>query len=268
MKLVETGSVAIEDIEIGRRLRVVDENWAHGLAEIIRNTGLQNPIQIMMVGNRLRLVAGAHRLAAYVLNGQSFIPAMVYEPETDDVETEIRLHEIVENIGRRELSALDRAAHIAELKITYTKLYGETRGGDQKSKKSKVQQLHFWSIGEDVAAKMGLSRRTIFADAELFKGLSPASRKAVSGTYLANNRAQLAVLSKQPHDDQKALLKILLAEEPKASNMAAAMALHHNKVDLSTPDEKAFAKFVKLFNSASQKAQGQMQLYVNKALAK
>jgi ParB family transcriptional regulator, chromosome partitioning protein len=265
MKLIETGSFPIADIEIGSRLRIVDEIWVKGLAEIIRQTGLQNPIQIMKVGNSYRLVAGAHRLAAFILNGESFIPAMVYEPETDDPETEIRLHEIVENVGRRELSALDRAAHIAELQVTYIKLYGDARGGDRKSEKSKRQSLPLWSLSDEISSKMGLSERTVRADAELFRGLSIASRKAVVGTYLADNRAQLAALSKQPQDDQKALLKILLAKEPQATSMAAAMALHFNKVDLSTPDELVFAKFVKLWTSASEKARKEIRLYVESA---
>jgi ParB family transcriptional regulator, chromosome partitioning protein len=265
MIILETGSFPIADIEIGARLRTVDVAWAQGLAEIIRDTGLQNPIQIMKIGNTHRLVAGAHRLAAYVLNGEHFIPAVVNEPETDDPESEIRLQEIVENIGRRELSALDRAAHIAELKTTYLKLYGETRGAKNKGITANIA---VFNLGPEISTKMGLSERTVRADAALFEGLSPASRKAVVGTYLADNRAQLASLSKQPAEDQKALLKILLAKEPKATSMAAAMALHHNKVDLSTPDEKAFAKFVKLWTGASKNAQKQMRLYIEKAHAK
>jgi ParB family transcriptional regulator, chromosome partitioning protein len=268
MKLVETGSFPISDIEIGTRLRVVDEVWAQGLADIIAQTGLQNPIQIMKVDNTHRLVAGAHRLAAYILNGQDHVPAMVYEPETDDVETEIREQEIVENVGRRELSALDRAAHIAELRAIHAKRHGDSRGGDRKGEKSKRQSLPFWSLSEEISAKMGLSERTVRADAELFQGLSEASRKAVVNSYLADNRAQLAVLSKQPPADQKALLKILLAEEPKATSMAAALALHHNKVDLSTPDEKTFASFVKLWSKASGKARKQFVIYIEAQGAK
>ncbi len=265
MKLVEHGSVLIVDIEVADRLRSIDVDWVKGLAETIKVSGLQNPIELALVGNKLRLVSGAHRLAAFQLLGLPSIPARVVEAETDQPALEMRMDEIVENIARRELSALDRAAHVAELKQIYVKLHGETRGGDRKTEKSKRQTLPFWSLSDEVSTKMGLSERTVRADAELFAGLSPASRKAVVGTFLADNRAQLATLAKQPHDDQKALLKILLAAEPKASTMGQALALHHNKVDLSTPDEKTFAAFVKLWGRASKHGRKQIRLYIEQA---
>jgi ParB family transcriptional regulator, chromosome partitioning protein len=262
MKFLEHGSVVIADIEVGNRLRAVDEDVAQGLAAILKTEVLQHPIQLMQVGNRLRLGPGGHRLRAFQILGRDSIPAIVWEAETNDPEAELRMMEITENIGRRELSAIDRAAHIAELRLIFVKLRGETRGGDRKSESAKRQSFPFWSLTDEVSGKMKLSERTVRADAELYNGLSPATRKAVVGTFLADNRAQLASLAKQPHEDQKALLKILLAAEPKASTMGKALALHHNKVDLSTPDEKAFAAFVKLWGRASKQAQKQMRLYI------
>jgi ParB family transcriptional regulator, chromosome partitioning protein len=271
MKLVENGSVIIADIEVGNRLRSIDQDWVEGLAETIKTSGLQNPIELVRIGNSLRLVSGAHRLAAFKHLNLASIPARIVEPETEHPELEIRMDEIVENIGRRELSALDRATHVAELKSIYVKLHGETRGAGSHAKnknKSITANIAVFNLSPEVSTKMGLSERTIRADAALFDGLSAASRKAVVGTYLAENRAQLASLSKQPHDDQKALLKILLAAEPKASTMTQALALHFNKVDTQNPDEKAFASFVKLWGKASKHARKQIVLYIEKARAK
>ncbi len=200
MKLVETGSVFITDIDVGSRLRAVDEDVAQGLAAIIKDSVLLHPISLLRVGNRLRLGPGGHRLRAFQILEREAIPAFIWESEADDPDAEIRMLEITENIGRRELSALDRAAHVAELKTIYVKLHGETRGGDRKSEKSKRQTLPFWSLSDEVSTKMGLSERTVRADAALFDGLTPASRKAVIGTALADNRAQLVVLSKQSLD--------------------------------------------------------------------
>ena len=255
MKLVETGSFPIADIDIGERVRGVDVQWAEGLAKLIEQTGLQHPVQIMRVGNQFRLISGAHRVKAFEILGRTDIPAMVYEPSTDQPEAEIRLQEIVENVARRELSALDRAAHIAELKETYQKLYGETRGaGSHEKNKNKgiSAKVALFSLGDEVASKMGLSKRTIFADAELFSKLSAATRKALAQTPFADSRSQLVALAKLNADDQKALLKLILGENPKAGTVGEALAQHFNKIDTKNPDEIAMAKFKKLWAVASK----------------
>lgn len=264
MALIETGSFPVDEIEVGERLRRVDQSFVEGLAKIIEATGLQHPIDIMRIGNGYRLAAGAHRLAAFKLLGRSHIPAHVSAPETDQPELEIRLREISENIGRRELSAMDRAAHVAELKRVFMELYGDPRGGDRKGEGSKVQTLHFWSMDEDIAAKVGLSRRTVFADIELFSGLSAATRQRLAGHALADNRAQLVALSRLDAGQQQQVLDLLLAAEPQASTVNAALCIIDNKVDPKDPDTEAWAKFLKLWARASKKMRRQIADYVNK----
>lgn len=262
MRLIETGSFPIIDIQVVDRLRMVDERQAQGLAEIIKATGLKHPIEIVRIGNEHRLVSGAHRLAAAKILGWSDIPARVVEPETDKPELEIRMSEIAENIGRRDLSPLDRAAHVAELKHIFLRLNGETRGGDRKSEKSKRQQLPFWSLSDDLATKMQLSERTVRADVALFDGLSPATRKRIALLPIASNRAQLVQLAKHEPAIQKAVLDLLLAEKPKAANVNQALSLHLNKIDLTKPMENTMARFQRLWASASVEARAQIALYV------
>jgi ParB family chromosome partitioning protein len=267
MRLIETGSFPIADIDVGSRLRAVDALWADGLAKVIEQTGLQNPIQIMQVGNSFRLVAGAHRLAAFKRLGRQFIPANVYGPETDQPETEMRLQEIVENVARRELSPLDRAAHIAELKASLHRLYGEKRGGDRKTARSKVQTLQFWSLGADVAARMGLSERTIFADAALHEALPARVRDRLSQPqlrWLAENRAQLVQLSREKAEDQMAVLDLLEGGEAAPDSVPAALALHFNKVDVKNPEEAAMAAFIKLWSRATPKVRKRIRAYIER----
>ena len=66
MKLDEHGSFPVADIEVGTRLRLIDEEFAQGLAAIIKVEGLRNPVEVMRVDNRFVLIAGAHRLRACV----------------------------------------------------------------------------------------------------------------------------------------------------------------------------------------------------------
>lgn len=257
MKLVETGSFPIADIEIGNRLRNIDEDWAKGLAATIEATGLQNPVQLLKVGNLFRLVAGAHRLRAFQILGRADIPAAIHEPQTDRPELELRESEIIENIGRRELSALDRAAHIAELATIQKELSGERRGGDRKSEKSKVQQLQFWSLGEEVASKMGLSQRTIFADLELYSGLSADTRRRVAGTWLADARNQLRELARLDADKQDAALNLILGEEPKARKVSDALCIIEKRPKARTDNEKIYRDLTKLWLSAPKKVKTQ-----------
>ncbi len=205
---------------------------------MIAETGLQHPIQVLKTGNSTRLVAGAHRLRAFPILGRADIPAMVYEPETDKPELELRLAEIVENVGRRELSAIDRAASIVELQRVYRDLHGERRGGDRKSGKSKAQSLHFWSIGDNIAAKMNLSKRTIFAAAEMYEGLSPASRARVAGSPYAENHVQLRDLSKLDASQQAKALDLMLGEAPKAKRVADALAIIEKRPKAKTDHDK------------------------------
>ena len=98
----------IDKIIIRKRHRKVNTAKVAELAESIKQIGLINPISL----NRNTLLAGAHRLAAYKLLGENRIP---YSPcginGDEDTNT---LIEIDENLFRNELSAAEKAQHIAE----------------------------------------------------------------------------------------------------------------------------------------------------------
>ena len=252
MKLVETGSFPIAAIEVGQRLRGIDEGWAKGLAATIEATGLQNPVQLLKVGDAHRLVAGAHRLRAFQLLGRDEIPAAIYETETDQPELELRRSEIVENIARRELSALDRAAHVAELAAIEKELAGETRG-----RKKKEETVSFFSISDEVASKMGLSDRTIRADLELYKGLSAATRKRVAGTFLADARNQLRDLARLDADRQHQALDLMLGEEPQAKKVSDALCIIEKRPKAKTDNDKLLRDLTKRWLSAPKKVKTQ-----------
>lgn len=262
MRLIESGSFPIADIQVGNRLRTVDKEWVNAFAATLNSpTDLQHPIILVKVGNEHRLAAGGHRLAAFTLKGWDDIPAKIMEPETDQPDLEIRQAEIMENLGRRELSPLDRATHVFELHDIWQKLHGEKRGRPSKEKSANVA---LFDLGDELGDKLGLSRRTVFADVALFSGLSSASRKRITGTWLADNRAQLVVLSKEKPEDQKAVLDLLFKDEEPCANVSAALARHHNKVDVTDPDEAAFAKFVKLWAGASKKVRRNIKAHIEK----
>jgi ParB family chromosome partitioning protein len=273
MKLLEQGSFPIAEIEIGQRLRPVDPDWVAVLAEMIKAAGLQHPIEIARVGNRHVLVAGAHRVAAYKLLGLNDIPARVMLPETDKPQSEIRFDEIVENIGRRDLAALDRAGHLAELHDLWLELYPERgRGGDRKSakfkEKSKVQSLHsrlvadtahVFNLTKEVRARTGFSRRTFFAALQMWNGLTAHSRTRLRGTKFADNHAQLALLAQKAASEQNAVLDLLLGKEPKAATVADAILIIEKRPKPKGA-EKLYSKFQKAWLDADAPTRRKMLL--------
>ena len=104
----------LDQIEVSSdRAKDFDPVWAEALAAIIAQQGLQHPIRVRLVGERYRLVAGRTRLEAYRLLNLPEIAATLSDAATDDA---ARLEEVMENLGRAELIALDRCHHLFDLK--------------------------------------------------------------------------------------------------------------------------------------------------------
>ncbi|MBK1868289.1 ParB N-terminal domain-containing protein [Aestuariivirga sp. YIM B02566] len=273
MKLVEVRLFPIEDIEVGDRIREVNDAKAAVMAETIKKNGLLQPIEIVKRGNKHVLVFGAHRLAAHKLLGMEEISARVVECETDKPDLEIRLRECVENVGREELTALDRAGHLAELKRVYEELYPDSRRGVAGAKKKHDAATPIFGVADEIASKAGLSKQTFFAAVAVWNGLAPETRKAVTGTWLADNGAQLAQLAKVEQKKQGRVLSLVLpakeGEKPKAASISDAVSIIDNKVDPKSADEAAFAALVKAWHKAPHKAQRQFVEYLrqHKALS-
>jgi len=114
------GSVLISDIIIGEKRREVKSDYVQKLADSIKQVGLINPITIAPDN---RLIAGYHRLQAFIQLGETRIPAVILNLS----ELEARLAEIDENLIRNEGSALERGEWLLERKRIYEELYPETK---------------------------------------------------------------------------------------------------------------------------------------------
>ena len=266
MNVIEAASFPIAEIVVGDRLRDVDMDHAAVIASTIETSGLQHHIILRRKGNHIVLVAGAHRLAAYKLLGRDDIPAHLVEaPEGVDTEAYFREMEVVENVARNDLSALDRAVHLGEwLKLAEAKGLKYGKGGDRKSHKvlTDDQKKTFPLIG-DLAEQMRVSRRSINQYLALYKDLSPAAIAKLKGGDLADNFTELRKLAAEPADKQLAILQRMDGENP-ALNIAAAISLEYNEIDISTPDEKTFARLAKLWAGASSKVRKQFKAHIEK----
>ncbi len=225
------------------RARAFDEATAEALAVILKAQGLMHPIRVRRSGERYALIAGMHRLGAFRLNGETEIPATVSSAATAEA---ARLEEVMENLGRGELIALDRCHHLYELKRAWLELHPEAAaGGDRKS--IKAQSLRFDPEGPQilgfavaVAEKLGLGVRTIEGSVKIWTDLTPASRLRLVGTDLARKQTELKALSEQKPAMQAKILELIGdADHPDIQNVAGAVAYLERGVEIS-PAEKQF----------------------------
>lgn len=202
--------IAISQIAIpDDRARGLDPAWVEGLAAIIEAEGLIQPIAVRVDGEAFELIAGCHRLSACKALRWETIPAVIYPADfrnTDLIET-------LENLARRELTALDRAKHLVRFKAAYEAKHGAIeRGGDRTSASAKDQSpdIGLWSFHEAVSARTNLSRSSIFAYVAVWNSLLPDSYQRLSALEeIASNFSQLKLLSEQNHDRQDEALGLI-----------------------------------------------------------
>ncbi|WP_028710384.1 ParB/RepB/Spo0J family partition protein [Paracoccus pantotrophus] len=230
---MEILELPLASIEVGSdRARDLDPDWAEGLAGSIQQQGLMQPIIVRRHGDGYRLVAGLHRLEAVRLLGHEVIEARVTEAASDD---SAKLTEVMENLARHELIALDRCHHLYDLKQVWERMYPETKkGGDLATKAAmaaKRQSLPFgenapeiFGFSEAVAEKIGLSARTIRLAVKIWSGLYPPVRQRLRGTDLARKQTELKALSELPkHVQVKVLDAIENPELLDVGNVAQAL---------------------------------------------
>lgn len=214
--------IAIKQITIPEnRARELNEHWVEALAGMIEQSGLINPISVIADGNAYRLVSGHHRLAAFITLERDHIPARLSQASN---EHEARLEEVIENIGRNELNALDRAQHLFELDQAYKALHPELeKGGDKQTSLTIEDRSAIFALRSEILDQIGLSRRSFFNAVAIWKGLSESSKATIQGTWLADHQAGLQQLATQKPAMQKKICGVLFSTPPKATNVADAM---------------------------------------------
>jgi len=229
--------IALDLIDVpGARARAFDPVWAEALAAIIGSQGLLNPVTLRADGARFRLVAGLHRLEAVRALGWDAIPARLSQATTDDA---ARLEEVMENLGRFDLIALDRCQHLWELKQVWERMYPQAKHGGARAGAGrppangeiKRQTLPLSTDGPEIfgfskatAEKIGLSERAIRMSVTIWTRLYPPLRRRLQGTALAGKQTELKALSELKVNAQVRVVDLILgAEHPGIGNVAQAL---------------------------------------------
>lgn len=250
----ETVLLPVDSIDIGDRLRVVDDDYAQLLASSIEDVGLMQPIEVgkKTAKGRYALIAGAHRLTAFRRLGLAEIPAVVVTAS----KLQAQLREIDENLMRRELTPLDRATFLAKRKEVYEALHPETaHGGDRKSDQVAKSGDLISRFTAEIAAKLDLSERSVQRAIQRFSRIAPDVRDRIATTWLARKGAMLDAIAAQEPALQRAIVAQLLAAEGAPKTVAAALERIHGAA--AAPKAGGEASLFKAWRKAKAKERGE-----------
>lgn len=159
----------INKIKIDVRLWEVEQEHIDPIVTSIKQVGLINPITVLEDNGEYTLVAGEHRLRAYIQLGNEMIPANVFPREYDDIELDKAkcvIREVDENLTRRSSDAYEEGYMLYQRKIAYEKLYSRSTEDNMRRMNSNIIQGVIEeeppkSFIKDTAEKTGLDQSTI-----------------------------------------------------------------------------------------------------------
>lgn len=234
------------------RLRETSTDRVETLSKDIEANGLLQPIGLVEESNgRFVLMFGAHRLAAFQRLMRDEIDARV-TPAAWIKAQERRVIEIMENLNREQLTKLQRAESLADLKRVYEELHPETKKGVAGGKARQGAASEIFSFAKEAAARTGLDKRSIEVAVQIVRNLGEDTKTRVRGTWLADHQAGLKLLSGQTADMQEKVCDLLFATPPEASNVAEAIILAEGR-RLPSAADKLFASVQNSFGNLSDK---------------
>ena len=210
--------VRIADIIIGEDRREVSEEHVASLVASMAEVGQLQPISVT---TEMRLVFGAHRIAAAKELGWEEIDAIVKSYSTMQADMAM----IDENLVRNELSAMERAEAVSKRKALYVQLHPETKHGGNPGKAGggKVARAaEVASFVDDTAKKTGMAARTIRQDAQIVKKLPKELRDRIRRSELAKNQSELLKLCRLKSQDEQREVAVMVLDG-KAKNVDDAM---------------------------------------------
>lgn len=244
------------EIDASGRLRPINLGWAAALGRIMLEEGQLAPIWVCRQRGPMpwKLVAGGHRHAAASIY-LDLNPLKAIEVEASELSR--RQAEVAENLHRRDLAPLDRAAFVAEMHDVLRARAGlgamspqaiaanarwkkdlSNAAGDASEIVSRA-----YGFTTDIAEQFGFSKRSIELDLMLARRLSPAVRDRLRGHRVSGNATQLRALAKLDGPEQAAVVERLLGG---AKSVAEAVALLRNR-EKASPEDRRLSAFIGTF---------------------
>lgn len=245
--------VDIDQIDPRGGLRPLNQAWVEALAALMARDGQDDPIEIYRTkGGGFGTTAGRHRLAAATLLGWKQIDADIQDRNALDRQA----REIGENLFRQELSPLDRAAFVAkQIEIeraragiaedaTPQSVAAQARWSDRlkaDASDASANIAHAYRFTDQVAETLRLSKRSIYLDLELHRGLNPDVAATIRTTAVADNASQLRALARMSDADQRLVAGLIVEGTAKGVSDAAATL---KQTPVKSPVQKAWSAIV------------------------
>ena len=188
----------VDDIAIPEGHRDVDPAVVEALAASMQRVGLFSPIFLREPASDSEpavLISGRHRLEAAKSLGWNFIDCCFFHI-TDPA---ARVREIVENLHRAELTALERSNQSIEVVELYRLL-------DEEEKAAQVGQVSKGGRGKkggksNAAKQLGITRQEL-QRAEKIAGITPAAQAAAVAAGIADNQSGLLKVAEAAPEKQ------------------------------------------------------------------
>jgi ParB/RepB/Spo0J family partition protein len=225
--------IAVADVEVTGKHREVDPKKVDSVAASIAKIGLRTPVTVRRItkgfGQQvLTLVAGFVRLKAAQAIGLEYIDAFVMQ----GTETDARMWQLMENLYRADLTALQRAEHVAELveAVLQDAKGVQSLGG---------QQPHDRGI-KRAAKALGFSRDEVRRSLKI-DGISYAAKTKAKELGLDDNQSALLKIAEEDGEQaQLGVLEGIKSGKTSGSKMAApGKAKSKKKKSLKPPAEDA-----------------------------
>lgn len=231
--------IGIDLIDVGDRIRDVDQDEVAKLATSMRENGLLQPVEVRPTGSgRYKLTIGAHRYSAAQVLAWTSIKAVVVDCSDD----EARLHEIDENLYRHELTPYDQANFLEERRQIWEKLYGKVKPGRDKRKSRQVGAIEerdeYLNYYKDIQKNFSLPKRTVQRALERRRCIIKPIWEMLRNTPEAKNGALLDKIADLEPADQSEILKLV---QDRACTFSEAVRRAAPRVNqrVTTPEKMA-----------------------------
>lgn len=255
-----------EQVVVGERLRPLNPAKVEALIVSFQETGalppiLTRPVDLSGDVPVVALVAGLHRLEAC---RRMNVPVDCMVRDMSDAQAQ--LTEIDENLLGPDLNALDRAVFVAARLPVWAAMNPDRVAPDQQPKrgrpKNSVKFTEFPAMGfaDETAAEIGLSKSAVEKALQVARGLTPATRAALAGTWVAKNEGVLRQLAGVAEaDEQIAVAGQLVSGRTKSVSDARAYAAGRTPIKPSeSPADETLKALEKLWKGASPSAREAM----------
>ncbi len=229
--------------------RPIDPEWAAALGHLMMVRGQRQPIGLRRTATGFKTVWGHHRVEGRRLTDRPYVRAILVTGDDRDY----REAEISENLFRRGLAPLERAADVADLvaiqkdrlgvqpdaspqSVAATARWADRINLETADATDTMSNAFGWTAR--VADALDLTERTIRRDLELHRGLNPDVVEAIRGLPVAQNASQLRALARLQPGEQRTVTELLV--DGTAKGVTDALATLRQR-PVKSPAQKAWS---------------------------